>query len=289
MDSRYRPYAGGSIPENYERHLVPLLFADYAEDLASRLDVPSGASVLETACGTGALTRRLVAELPADAHLTVTDLAQAMVEQARAHAGPRADVEYRRADAMDLPFSDNAFDVVVCQFSLMLFPEPVEAMREAARVLTPGGRFVFSVWDRLERNAFSRIVHDSMVDAFPDDPPDFLTFPYAYHDISTIVDGLQDAGFGCIRIDVQPRNGFASGPEEVALGLVAGTPLAAQVLERADSLDPALDAARRAVRRELGAGVINGPMQALEVSARLACTPGLRWLPSDLVERVETG
>lgn len=287
MDSVQKPYAGGSIPDNYERHLVPLLFADYAEDLAARLDIPAGASVLETACGTGALTRGIITELPSDAHLVVTDLAPAMVERARAHAGPGPGIEYRQADATDLPFSDDTFDVVVCQFSLMLFPDPEEAMREAARVLRPGGRFVFSVWDRLERNTFSRIVHEAMAEAFPDDPPDFLSLPYAYHDISRMVDGLQEAGFGCIRIDVQPRNGFASGPDDVALGLVAGSPLAAQVLDRADSLEPALEAARQAVRRELGAGVINGAMQAFEISARLACTPGLKWLPSSLLEEVQ--
>ena len=108
---------GGSIPENYERYMVPLLFADYAADLASRLEVPAGGAVLETACGTGAVTRHLRARLPQDVGLTITDLAPAMVERAREVVGERAGIEYRQADATALPFADGAFDAVICQFA----------------------------------------------------------------------------------------------------------------------------------------------------------------------------
>lgn len=280
MNAAPRPYAGGSIPENYERHLVPLLFADFADELAGRVKVPDGAAVLELACGTGVLTRALMTELPADAHLTVTDLAEPMVGMAKALSGQRPETEFRQADATDLPFDDDSFDLVICQFSLMLLPDPLEGMAEAARVLRPGGEFVFNVWDRLDRNGFSKAVHDAMGELFPEDPPRFLDAPYAYHDLSHIVEDLEEAGFTCIRIEVQPRMSWASGPEQVAAGLVAGSPLANQVLERSGSLDDAIAAAERAVRREFGSGLIGAPMQALEFSARVACTPGLRWLPS---------
>ena len=154
MTRQQRPYAGGSVPENYERHLVPLLFLDYGADLASRLEAPAGGAVLETACGTGAVTRHLQPRLPADTALTVTDLAPPMVEQARKIVGEHPGIEYRPADATDLPFADAAFDAVICQFSLMLFPDRKQGMREAARVTRPGGRFVFNVWDRLSATAF---------------------------------------------------------------------------------------------------------------------------------------
>src|SRR4029453_2729610 len=54
---------GGTIPEHYDRHLGPLLFHDMADEMAARLDVPAGARGLETACGTGIVTRRLLGRL----------------------------------------------------------------------------------------------------------------------------------------------------------------------------------------------------------------------------------
>jgi ubiquinone/menaquinone biosynthesis C-methylase UbiE len=270
MSQQQRPYAGGSVPENYERHLVPLLFLDYGADLASRLDVPAGGAVLETACGTGAVTRQLQRRLPESATLTVTDLAPAMVDQARRIVGEHPGIEYREADAMELPFPDDAFDAVVCQFSLMLFPDRKQGMREAARVMKPGGRFAFNVWDRLELNGFSRAVHEAMAQIFPDDPPRFLEVPYSCHDLSTLVRELQEAGFEKIEITVQPRASEAIEARQVALGLVAGSPLANQVTERgAPSLEEVTAAVERAVAAEFGAGPIQAPMQAFQISAAL--------------------
>ncbi len=166
MSEQPLPNFGGSIPENYERYMVPLLFADYAADLTSRLDVPPGGAVLETACGTGAVTRHLRERLPGEVRLTITDLAPAMVERARQVVGERAGIEYRQADATELPFADGAFDAVICQFGVMFFSDKAKGMREAARVLKPGGRFAFNVWDRLERNVLRQAVHEAVADSF---------------------------------------------------------------------------------------------------------------------------
>ena len=270
MSQVHRPYAGGSIPENYERYLVPLLFLDYGADLASRPDVPAGGAVLETACGTGAVTRHLQARLPEDSRLTVTDLAPPMVEHVRRVVGDHPNIEYRQADATDLPFPNDLFDAVICQFSLMLFPDKVKGMREAARVLKPGGRFVFNVWDKLERNGFSKAVHEAVARIFPDDPPRFLEVPYSYHDLSAIVGDLQQAEFGTIEIVVQPRESKASDPRQVAMGLVAGSPLANQVAERGSlSLEDATAAVADAISQKFGSGPISAPMQAFQISAYL--------------------
>lgn len=265
-----RPYAGGSIPENYERHLVPLLFLDYGADLASRIsriDLPGGSTVLETACGTGAVTRFLPACL-SDSRVIVTDLAPSMVEQARQIVGDRPNFAYRQADATDLPFPDDMFDALICQFSLMLFPDKEQGMREAARVLKPGGRFLFNVWDRLEHNGFSQAVHELIGEVFPDDPPRFLEMPYAYHDLSAMVVALQQAEFGAVEIAVQPRESIASDAHQVATGLVAGSPLANQVTERG-SLEDTVAAIENAIARRFGSGEISAPMQAFQTSAQL--------------------
>jgi ubiquinone/menaquinone biosynthesis C-methylase UbiE len=265
-----RPYAGGSIPENYERHLVPLLFLDYGADLASRIsrmDLPSGGTVLETACGTGAVTRFLPGCL-SDNRVIVTDLAPTMVEQAQQIVGDRPNFTYQQADATDLPFADDTFDAVICQFSLMLFPDKERGMREAARVLKPGGRFLFNVWDRLEHNGFSQAVHEFVGEMFPNDPPRFLEMPYAYHDLSTMVEALQQTKFGSVEIAVQPRESSASDAHQVAMGLIAGSPLANQVTERG-SLEDTVAAVESALAQRFGSGEISAPMQAFQTSARL--------------------
>jgi SAM-dependent methyltransferase len=270
MSGQHVPNFGGSIPENYERYLVPLLFADYAADLASRLEVPASGAVLETACGTGAVTRHLRARLPEGVRLTITDLAPAMIERAREVVGERAGIEYRQADATALPFADRAFDAVICQFGVMFFADQAQGMREAARVLKPGGRFVLNVWDRLERNVLSQAVHEAVAQVFPHNPPRFLEVPFSWHDLSRIVRDLQAAGFGRIDVSVQPRASTAPDARHVALGLVAGSPLANQVIERGwPGLEDAAAAVAASLSRRFGSGPISAPMQAFQIAARL--------------------
>lgn len=259
----------GSIPENYDRYLVPLIFDDYAADLVARLELSDGARILETACGTGVVTRHLRPRLPAGAHLTATDLNAPMIDIARRNAGEGPNIAYRQADATDLPFDDGSFDAVICQFGVMFLPDKAAGFREALRVLKPGGRFLFNVWDSLDHNAFPRTVHAAVAALFPADPPNFLTLPYGYHDISAIKDTAQSVGFGEIDIAIQPRVSRAPGPRDVANALAAGTPLANQIAERAPpGVAEAVDAAERAIERAFGNGPVNAPMQAFQISAR---------------------
>ena len=137
----------GSIPDIYDRLLVPLIFEPYARDLAERVAATKPRLVLETAAGTGAVTRALAASL-GDARIVATDLNQPMLDHAKARHSGNARIEWKQADALALPFEDQTFDVVVCQFGAMFFPDKVQGYREALRVLKPGGRFFFSVWDR---------------------------------------------------------------------------------------------------------------------------------------------
>src|SRR5947207_9091029 len=101
----------GSMPKVYESCLVPLIFEPYARDLAERLAARSPERVLEIAAGTGVVTRAMAALLPPDVSIIATDLNLPMLEQAKAIGTTRA-VDWRQADAMDLPFDDAAFDAV---------------------------------------------------------------------------------------------------------------------------------------------------------------------------------
>ena len=113
----------GNIPEHYDSGLGPMIFVDYATDIARRAAACSPARVLETAAGTGIVTRQLRDFLPPGVHVTATDLNAPMLEVARTKFRPGEEVDFRPADAAALPFSDGAFDAVVCQFGVMFFPQ----------------------------------------------------------------------------------------------------------------------------------------------------------------------
>ncbi len=167
----------GSVPANYDRFLGPLLFHAYADDLAARLPVADGMRVLEVACGTGIVSERLARRLAGRGTLVATDLNAAMIDEARARRGGAA-IEWRPADGTALPFPDASFDAVVCQFGLMFFPDKAAGVREAWRVLRPGGRYLFNVWDAMERNPVIALTHETVASFFPADPPSFYAVPY---------------------------------------------------------------------------------------------------------------
>ena len=144
----------GSIPGLYERYLVPMLFEPYALDLAQRTGALRPRHILETAAGTGVVTDAIIRKLP-DIEVTATDLNQGMLDVAAARIKSPC-VKFRQADAQSLPFPDASFDAVVCQFGVMFFPDRITAYREARRVLKPGGRFLFNVWNRIEEHRFRK-------------------------------------------------------------------------------------------------------------------------------------
>lgn len=144
----------GSVPENYDRYMVPLIFEPYATDMAERVAALAPSAVLEIAAGTGVVTRALAPKLAPTTQYTVTDLNQPMLDYAASRQPPDSRITWRQADAMALPFADANFDLVCCQFGAMFFPDRPAAYREARHVLRPGGHLLFSVWDRIEENVF---------------------------------------------------------------------------------------------------------------------------------------
>jgi ubiquinone/menaquinone biosynthesis C-methylase UbiE len=221
----------GSVPETYERYLGPMLFEPFARELAARFEGFAG-EVLETAAGTGRLTRALAAALAPDARIIATDLNPPMLAQAAAQLeDPR--VSWREADAQALPFADASFDLVVCQFGAMFFPDKAAAYAEARRVLRPGGRFVFSVWSDLEGNDFTAAVVEVLGETLPDDPPMFLTrIVTGYHDEAEIGAALRAAGFTAVGFETVTLPTPAASADEVAHGITHGTPLSAELAAR---------------------------------------------------------
>src|SRR5262249_25118255 len=164
----------GSIPEIYDSLMVPLIFEVYARDLASRVARLAPSDVLETAAGTGVVTVALASQLPVQCRIVASDLNQPMLDRAATKPALQGRVTFQQADALGLPCEEGKFDVVACQFGVMFFPDRVKGYKEARRVLKPGGRFVFNVWDEIGTNDFANAVHQSLATGFPKDPPAFM-------------------------------------------------------------------------------------------------------------------
>ena len=254
----------GSIPKLYEEYLVPLIFQPYAADLASRLAQRPLARVLEIAAGTGVVTRRLAAVLPQDVSIVATDLNRPMLDMA-AEVGTSRPVEWREADALQLPFGEGEFDAVVCQFGVMFFPNKAKAFSEARRVLRPGGVLLFNVWDRIEENEFPHIVTAALASLFPQDPPRFLArTPHGYHDLSLVARDLREGGFvSPPQRDTLAARSRAPSPRIPALAFCQGTPLRTEIEARDKArLGEATDLAAAAIAARFGRGAVDGKIQA---------------------------
>ena len=258
----------GSIPEIYDRFLVPLIFEPYAVDLAGRVAMAGPRDVLETAAGTGVLTRALASRLAPSTRIVATDLNQPMLDQAsRRQAGGAT--EWQQADALALPFGDGSFDVVACQFGAMFFPDKVQGYREARRVLRPDGRFLFNVWDRIEQNEFADVVTEALARMFPGDPPRFMArTPHGHHDVDRIRDDLRAAGFADISVDAVEARSRASSPRLAAVAYCQGTPLRNEIEARdAARLEEATDRATDDLAQRFGKDAIDGRIRAFVVTA----------------------
>jgi SAM-dependent methyltransferase len=258
----------GSIPAAYDRYLGPMLFQPYAEHIAARLAHHAPDTVLEVACGTGIVTKALLTALPS-AGIIATDLNDSMLDYARSRLPWTERLEWRQADACALPFEAARFDAVLCQFGLMFVPDKALAMREARRVLRPGGHLVFSVWDELACNPIGQIAHDTITNYFPDDPPDFYKVPFGLSDHALISALAANAGFGDIVLDTVKLEARSPTALDAATGLVNGNPVSAAIRERGvTDPSPIIQAVAEALARVGGGAPFRVPMQAIVISAR---------------------
>jgi len=259
----------GSVPEIYDRLLVPLIFEPYATDLAGRIAAGKPHDVLETAAGTGVLTRALAARLSPDVRITATDLNQPMLDKATARQSDPRRVTWRQADALALPFPDRSFDVVACQFGVMFFPDKVQGYRESRRVLRPDGTFWFAVWDEIATSEFADVVTETLAAMFPQDPPRFMArTPHGYCDTDLIRKQLNEAGFSNVSIEAIDHRSKAPSPREPAVAYCQGTPLRNEIEARDKSrLEEATKKCAEAIDRRFGSGAVDGRIRAFIISA----------------------
>ena len=258
----------GSVPEIYERYLVPLIFQTYASDLAARVESLASGSLLEVAAGTGVVTREMAARLPGTVQVTATDLNQPMLDFAAA-IGTTRPVVWQQADVMDLPFDDDSFDAAVCQFGVMFFPDRPRAFAEICRVLCPGGMFVFNVWDRLDENEFMQTVSAALGTVFPDDPPRFAArVAYGYYDAAIIQADLAAGGFvSRARVEALEARSRAKTCRIPAIGFCQGIPLRNAIEARDPArLEEATSAAATAIAQRFGPADIDAKIRAYVIT-----------------------
>ncbi len=239
------PQFSGPVPATYDRILGPVLFEPYAHDVVARLPAGDGLRVLEIACGTGIVTRRLQEALSGRASIVATDLNEPMIEHARA-AAASPEIIWQQADAQSLPFADGSQDVVVCQFGYMFLPDKVLGFRESRRVLAPGGMLIANVWTSLDANPFARAMHDALAVAFPADPPRFLETPYGYEEDRVRVD-MDAAGWEDVRFETLEFESTCPSASNFARGFSHGSPLTHELTARGADLDEATEMLGQAV------------------------------------------
>jgi ubiquinone/menaquinone biosynthesis C-methylase UbiE len=252
----------GSIPAIYDRYMVPLIFAPFAEEVAQRAKAFMPGHVLETAAGTGVVTEALHRALP-EAEIIATDLNGPMLEVA-SQLVRSSKVSFETADAEELRFADESFDLVVCQFGVMFFPDKVRGNSEARRVLRDGGRYLLVIWDHVERNLATMAAGRAVADLIPGDAGRFYErIPFRYHDREQIERDLRAAGFEEIEIETIELRSRAASARDAAMALVQGTPMRADIDQVAPGrLEEATAAAEKALRAYEGPDGFDAPMSA---------------------------
>jgi len=258
----------GSIPELYDSLFVPLIFEPYARGMAQRVAGLAPQRVLETAAGTGVLTRAMLQVLPTEVVVIATDLNPPMLARA-AQVGTCRPVQWQAADAMQLPFDDQSFDLVVCQFGVMFFPDKPHAFAEARRVLRPGGTLLFTAWDRIEDNEFTDTVTQALARMFPDDPPRFMArVPHGYFDRDQIARDLVAGGFDAVsQIETISLRSRAESAYVPAVAFCQGSPLRSEIEARTGgNVVDATAVCAEAISQQFGSGPVDGKIQAHVVS-----------------------
>ena len=259
----------GSIPAIYDRFMVPMIFEPYAQEVAERVARLKPGKVLEMATGTGVVTRAMAAKLGPDTEIVATDLNQPMLDTAASLQDRQGRVTFRQADAQALPFEDETFDVAVCQFGVMFFPDKAQGYREARRVLKPGGTYIFAVWDRLSTNEFVAVVDAALARRFPDDPPKFMErTPHGYYDVEAITSALMEAGFADASSETIDKVSHAPSALDAATGYCQGNPNRAEIEARAPGeLQSITEIAASALADRFGTGPIEGRIRAHVITA----------------------
>jgi SAM-dependent methyltransferase len=266
-----------SIPQNYEDYLTPFIFDPYAEDLVERIGIKTGTTslknVLELACGTGAVTKQLLARLPSTVQLIATDLQPDMISVAKISVAKisvakrhlsASNLAWDTVDMTNIPYEDNRFDLIVCQFGLMLVPEKLKALTQMHRVLRPGGRLLSSVWSDIRHNQIWDITGSVIESFIGTNPMLHDPGPFSMADASIGLEGLKKAGFQDAKVTVVDKTGKIATAAMAVKGITEGLPVWLAISQKDPSLPAKVQAAlEQELVNRLGDHPFQSSLQAL--------------------------
>lgn len=258
----------GSVPEYYDKGLVPVIFIDYAQELAQKVIEKKPNSVLELAAGTGVVTRLLRDGVSPECAIIASDLNEPMLGVARQKFKPNEAISFQTINAMEIPLENNSLDVVVCQFGVMFFPDKVKSYREALRVLKPGGHYIFNAWDSHAFNPFAAVGQSVVEETFPDDPPGFYKVPFHYHDAEEMKRDMSDAGFSSVIVERKQITKTIALPDAFAKGFIYGNPIGEEISMRGGDPDVMVEKVRHAMEAEFGKDPATMPLSAFFVTGQ---------------------
>ena len=253
-----------SVPKAYDEFLVPGLFEPWAKLLLDEADLRPGESVLDVATGPGTVARLAAVRVGAKGRVVATDIAQPMLDIAKAKSQPSAAaaaIDYLYSPAAPLAVPTGTFDAVLCQQGLQFFPDRPSALREMRRVLRPSGRTAIAVWGELERNEIYAAFHAALQATVRSDLAELITAPFSWPSGTALKSAAEDVGFRNVRLSTRSLSMVLEGGLEQAIQSFAATPVAPGVAELPQDVQQAFFAhLRQEMTRLLRDGKVIGEM-----------------------------
>lgn len=256
----------GSIPKNYDHYLGPFLFEQYAADLVGRIEFTGGSNILELACGTGMVTQRMVSHLSGSDELTATDINADMLAVAQEKISA-PNVCWDTVDMGTIPYEQDLFDTVVCQFGLMFATNKDRAVTEMHRVLKKGGKLLFNVWANIGDNPVWRIYNTLISEFFPNVPLNPALGPFSMTDENYGLSLLQRVGFAHCKVESVSKTGISDTASDAAGGFTFGSPLYNFIKNDLSLAERFRNTLEAAIGSELGSNPVRSPLRALVFSA----------------------
>jgi SAM-dependent methyltransferase len=191
----------GSAAQVYEEQKVPAMFAPLARATLDEFRVTPQDVILDVACGTGILARTIKERVGPSVRISGADLNAGMIETARRMTeGLATPIRWEVADALETPFADGEFTVVMCQQGVQFFPDDQAAVKEMRRVLRKDGRLAITVWAGV--SPYFRAMADAIERHVGREAAQLSLSPFSYDGADRLPRLLGSAGFDDVNVGI---------------------------------------------------------------------------------------
>ncbi|MBC8438249.1 MAG: methyltransferase domain-containing protein [Deltaproteobacteria bacterium] len=218
----------GDGPNAYEKYIVPAYTWVWAKEIVKRACLREGEKILDVACGTGLVARIAADEQSNPGLIYGVDVNEVMIKKAR-NIGKS--INFYHSDVLEMPFSNNYFDVIFCQQGLQYFPDPGSALKEMNRVLVENGRILLSVWRPIKYSPFYKSLCKVLEKYVNTKSASMLSAAFTFGDFGKLKSLFSDAGFNCININIVVKQMRYSPFEEFVVGGIMASPFYKDIQE----------------------------------------------------------